>query len=50
MESPILDYLRQVLDEHTLPLETKGVGLIEAVWLIDMIHEVEELYKNDQPR
>jgi hypothetical protein len=45
--SPILRYLREVLDEHTLPLEDLGTGLIEATWLLDMIHKVETIYRND---
>ena len=50
MEHPILDYMREVLDEHTLPLTTKGSGLVEAVWLIDMIHKTEECYKPHEPK
>lgn len=50
MESPILDYMREVLDEHILPLAGRGAGLVEAPWLVDMIHKVESVYKNDQPR
>jgi hypothetical protein len=50
METPILDYMRKVLDEHTLPLADRGAGLVDAPWLVDMIHKVEEVYKNDQPR
>ncbi len=50
MESPILDYMRKVLDEHTIPLIDKGTGLVEATWLIDMIHKTEEHYKTDDPK
>lgn len=50
MESPILDYLREVLNEHTLPLADKGSGLIEATWLIEMIEKTEEHYKTDGPK
>ena len=42
---PILIYLRIVLDEHTIPLATPGTGMVEAVWLIDMIHKVEATYR-----
>ena len=42
---PILDYLREVLDEHTRPLEDPGAGIIEASWLVDMIHKVEAAYR-----
>ena len=45
--TPILTYLRKVLDEHTLPLENSNAGLIEAEWLLDMIHKVEEGYKKN---
>ena len=45
---PMIAYIRQVLDEHTLPLDDKGTGLVEAGWLIDMVHTAEEHYrKND---
>ncbi len=47
---PMIAYMREVLDEHTIPLADKGAGLIEATWLVDMIHAVEEHYKkNDTP-
>ena len=50
MESPLITYMRAVLDEHTIPLADKGAGLVEATWLVDMIHTVEEHYKkNDTP-
>jgi hypothetical protein len=42
---PILDYLREVLDEHTQPLDDPRAGVIEAGWLVDMIHEVEVAYR-----
>lgn len=42
---PMLLYIRTVLDEHTIPLEGPGVELIEAVWLIDMLHKVEAAYR-----
>ena len=46
---PMIAYMRQVLDEHTLPLEGKDVGLVEAGWLIDMIHKAEEYYDKNGP-
>jgi hypothetical protein len=50
METPLLDYMRDVLEEHTLPLADKGAGLVEATWLVDMIHKTEERYKTDVPK
>ena len=44
---PMLGYLREVLDEHTLPLEGSNASLVEAMWLIDMIEELEAGYKSD---
>ena len=44
---PLLNYLREVLDEHTLPLEDSNAGIIEAHWLIDLIKNVELGYKNN---
>ena len=48
VQSPILKYMREVLDDHTIPLEDLGAGLVEAVWLIKMIHKVEEAYRSDE--
>ena len=45
MDSPLITYMREVLDEHTLPLADQRAGLVEAIWLVDMIHQVEERYK-----
>lgn len=45
--TPVLTYLREVLDEHTLPLEDSNAGLIEANWLLDMINLLEEGYRNN---
>ena len=42
---PMLIYLREILDEHTLPLEDTNAGLIEAVWLVHMINKVESVYR-----
>jgi hypothetical protein len=50
MESPLIDYMREVLDEHTLPLADKGASLVEAAWLVDMIHKTEECYKTNEPK
>jgi len=50
METPLITYMREVLNEHTLPLADKGTGLIEATWLVDMIHKVEEHYKTHDPK
>jgi hypothetical protein len=47
---PMIEYMRKVLDEHTIPLADKGAGLVEATWLVDMIHKVEERYKTDEPK
>ena len=44
---PMLTYLREVLDEHTLPLEDMHAGMIEAVWLIYLITTVEKVYKDN---
>lgn len=44
---PMIDYMRKILDEHTIPLSDKGAGLVEATWLIDMIHKVERCYKKN---
>ena len=49
MEAPILNYVREVLNEHILPLADRGAGLVQAPWLLDMLHTLEELYKNDTP-
>ncbi len=47
---PMIEYMRKVLDEHTIPLADKGAGLIEATWLVDMINKTEQCYKTDDPK
>ena len=47
MSTPILKHLRKVLEEHTLPLEDKNSGMIEAIWLIVMLKEVEDKYRKN---
>jgi hypothetical protein len=42
---PMLVYLREVLDEHTLPLEDMNAGMIEASWLVYLICKVERVYR-----
>jgi len=44
---PMLVYLREILDEHTLPLEDMNAGMIEAVWLIYLIRDVETVYRSN---
>ncbi len=46
----MIKYMREVLDEHTIPLADKGSGLVEATWLVDMIHKTEECYKINGPK
>jgi hypothetical protein len=47
MDTPMLSYIRDVLDDHTIPLEDPKSAMIEAAWLIDMLHAVEAVHKND---
>lgn len=44
-KSPMIRYLRKVLDEHTLPLADEGAGIIDAGWLVDMLFKLEEYYR-----
>jgi len=44
---PMLVYLREILDEHTLPLDDMNAGMIEAVWLVYLINHVERVYKSN---
>ena len=44
---PMMSYLREVLDEHTIPLEDPGTGIIEAVWLAKMLHETDAVYRQN---
>lgn len=46
-QRPLLEYMRRVLDEHTIPLEDLGTGIVEAVWLIRMINKTEEVYRTN---
>lgn len=45
--SPILRHMRRVLDDHTLPINESHAGVVEAVWLLYMIREVEEAYRQN---
>lgn len=45
--SPIISYIRELLDEHTLPLEGSEAGVIEAGWLVVLLHKLEEKYRDD---
>lgn len=47
MSTPILEHLRKVLDDHTLPLEDMNAGLIEAKWLVMLLKEVEDKYRKN---
>lgn len=44
---PMLVYLREILDEHTLPLDDMNAGMIEAVWLVYLINQVERVYRSN---
>lgn len=43
-EQPMVDFIREVIDEHTLPLSDSGSGMIEAAWLVDMLFAVKGAY------
>ena len=46
MKSPILVHMREVLEEHITPLEEDAsVGMVNAPWLLDMIHSLEDYYR-----
>jgi len=44
---PMLKYMREVLDDHSIPLEDMNACMIEAVWLIHMVNKTEEVYNNN---
>lgn len=44
---PLISYMREVLDEHTIPLEDLGGNIIEAAWLVKMLNSVEDVYRNN---
>lgn len=46
---PMLQYLWEILDEHTLPCEGGDVGFVEATWLMNMIEKAEILYRQYDP-
>ncbi len=47
MATPILIHMRKVLEEHTLPLKDMNAGMIEALWLVMMLKEVEDKYRKN---
>ena len=44
---PILTHLHKVLEDHTLPLADMNAGMIQALWLIIMLKEVEDKYRKN---
>ena len=44
---PMLRYIREVLEDHTLPLEGTTARIIEAIWLIHMLNTMERVYKSN---
>ncbi len=45
-ELPLLAYIGTVLDEHTIPVDELGIdGEVEAVWIINVLCEVQRKYK-----
>ena len=43
---PILAHLGTILDEHTIPVDELGIdGEVEAVWIINVLCEVQRKYK-----
>lgn len=47
MGTPILKHIRKVLEDHTLPLEDMNAGMIEALWLVMMLKQVEDKYRKN---
>jgi hypothetical protein len=47
MSTPILEHLRKVLEDHTLPLADMNAGMIEARWLVMLLKEVEDKYREN---
>ena len=43
--TPLLTYLREVLDQHTIPIEDMAARLITAGWLLMMLSETETTYR-----
>jgi len=44
-QTPMLDYLRKVLAEHTVPLEGMAASMITAGWLLVILNKAEATYK-----
>ncbi len=43
---PLLGHIGTILDEHTLPVDSPGIsGEVEAIWIINVLCEVQEKYK-----
>jgi hypothetical protein len=42
--SPMITYMYKVLDDHSLPISGSSAVIIEACWLVDMIHSTEDNY------
>ena len=48
MATQILDYIREVLNEHVIPTEDENTVIVTANWLVDLLEDVESRYPNDQ--
>ncbi len=44
LEPRMVDFIREVIEEHTIPLDEPGSGLVEAGWLVDMLFTVKDAY------
>ncbi len=46
-QMPMLRYVYEVLEEHTIVIEDMNTNMVEAIWLIRMVNEMSKVYKVD---
>ena len=46
IKTPLFDYIKNVMENNMIPLDDiPGGGIIEEIWLLEMIFTLEERYK-----
>lgn len=45
LKTPMLIYLYEIMDQHTIPLEDMAAQVITAGWLLMMLSDTETAYR-----
>jgi hypothetical protein len=47
MDALMLKHVKEVVDEHSIPLQDPNTAIIEAAWLVDVLTTLQAVYSND---